>query len=59
MVFSASTFHAVRHGAKRNIALDGTDEGAGQQCAQLLVGMAAKKLAKIFVPFATRVETFE
>src|ERR1700730_5947579 len=52
-------FHAVGHGTERDIALDSSDEGAGQQRGQCLVGMAAEKLAQIFVSFALRVETFE
>jgi hypothetical protein len=42
---SALAFHAVGHGTQRNIALDSTDEGTGQQGAQFFVGVATEKLA--------------
>src|ERR1700726_3910659 len=58
-LFRPLPFHAVRHRAQRHIALDGADEGAGQQRAQFVVSMATKKLAQVFVFFALGVEAFE
>ena len=49
----------MRHGAEREIALDGADKFAREQRSQLVIAVAIEKLAQILVAFAQGVESFE